>query len=126
MINTAKSAITLEFIDVHRQKGPNDCGVFAVVYAASLCLNEEPSNLSFNQSALRQHLIQCLEAGEFSSFPVLDLKRRHGFKVNSRQAVKVYCTCRLPKLSEIPMICCSTCHEWYHGEVSVAAIPKSA
>ena len=26
----------------------------------------------------------------------------------------------------IHMICCSTCHEWYHGEVCVAAIPKNA
>ena len=80
-----------------------------VAYAVSLCLNEEPGNLSFNQPALRQHLIHCLEAGEFTSFPVLNLKRRQGFKVNSRQLVKVYCTCRLPKLSEIPMICCSNC-----------------
>jgi hypothetical protein len=71
----------MEFIDVHQQKGPNDCGVFAVAHAASLCLNDEPGKLSFNLSALRQHLIQCLEAGEFTSFPVLDLKRRHGFKI---------------------------------------------
>ena len=127
MVNTAKPAITLEFIDVHRQKGSNDCGVFAVAYAVSLCLNEEPGNLSFNlQPALRQHLIQCVEAGEFTSFPVLNRKRHEGFKVNSRQLVKVYCTCRLPRLAEIPMICCSNCHEWYHGEVCVAAIPKSA
>ena len=49
--------------------------------SASLCLNDEPGKLSFNLSALRQHLIQCLEAGEFTSFPVLDLKRCHGFKI---------------------------------------------
>ena len=92
-----------------------------------LCLNEEPRNYHLtSQPYDSTHLMQCLEAGEFTSFSVLSLKRHHGFKVTSRQMVKVYCTCRLPKLSEIPMICCSTCHEWYHRELYVVAIPRIA
>ncbi len=46
---------------VQVQRGSNDCGVFAIAFATSVLLGEEPSTLQYDQKELRGHLAHCLE-----------------------------------------------------------------
>ena len=45
---------TLNFVDVHKQTGCNDCGLFSIAYAVLLCLGESPDTLVFG------HPIRCV------------------------------------------------------------------
>ena len=52
-----------------RQKGYNDCGLFAIANCVSLVHWCEPK--SFDQESMRPHLIKCFEQRSFSPFPVI-------------------------------------------------------
>lgn len=52
------------------QEGQNDCGLFALAYAAELARNEDPSSKIFDQSKMRQHFFECLESGFIIPFPI--------------------------------------------------------
>ena len=70
---------------------------------------------------MRNHLVACLEAGQFSMFP-FDVNMRP--KKNKTQKIRVYCKCRRPH-DGTKMIKCVNCSEWFHpnclGVVDVAA-----
>ena len=40
---------------VEKQKGSSDCGLFAVVFATSLCIGLEPANLKYHQESLQSN-----------------------------------------------------------------------
>ena len=40
LLHTSKPRFTLTFVDLHKQDGFNDCGVFAVAFATALCFAE--------------------------------------------------------------------------------------
>ena len=62
---------------VQKQVGRNDCGLFAIAFATSICFGKDPSAESFNQPQMRAHFLKCLESGKMSPFPV------HGGKGSS-------------------------------------------
>ena len=55
---------------VQQQQGGTDCGLFAIAYAFSLASGEDPTRIKFKQDNMRQHLIDCLQAGTMLPFPV--------------------------------------------------------
>ena len=59
----------LNFVDVHKQNGHNDCGIFNIAYAVALCMGMHPGTLMFEQDLMR-HLISCLQLFKFSTFPI--------------------------------------------------------
>lgn len=59
---------------VQVQQGGKDCGLFAVAFATSLLLGDEPATLQYNQKAMRKHLEHCLEKELMTPFPAA-LKR---------------------------------------------------
>ena len=61
--------IKANFFNVNHQSGSNDCGLFAVAFAVSLCHGLQPSKFCFEQPKMRCHLIQCLEKGKNGTFP---------------------------------------------------------
>ena len=87
--------ITIEFVDVQEQRGSSDCGLFAV----------DPATLTYNQKAMRQHLLDCIENEQTNQ----DRKP----KISETESLKVYCTCRLPYHGST-MVECSNCRQWYH------------
>ena len=126
LLHTSKSEFTLSFVNVHKQTGCNDCGLFSIAYAVALCLGENPGTLVFDQSEMRNHLVSCIEQQCFSMFPIRG-KRRKNLKVKKTERVSVYCLCRMPDMPhQPPMICCSKCSEWYHGDVCISPVPESA
>ena len=123
LLHTSKSEFTLNFVDVHKQTGSNDCGLFSIAYAVALCLGKNPSTLVFDQPKMRSHLISCIKQQNFS----VRSERRKNLKVKKIDRVKVYCICRMLDMpQQPPMICCSECSEWYHGDVCISLVPKCA
>ena len=67
-----ESNISFSLPKVQRQKGTNDCGVFAIALATKLCFTQNPVSVSamkYTQCALRGHLITCLENTYLIDFP---------------------------------------------------------
>lgn len=54
-----------------KQKGLNDCGVFAICYAVAIALGLNPSKLRLQQEQLRAHLVNCFNKEMFAPFPTL-------------------------------------------------------
>ena len=53
----------------HRQLGAVDCGLFSIAFAVDLVSGNNPSNIIYDQSQLRDHLLRCLEMRRLSPFP---------------------------------------------------------
>ena len=60
LLCTSKSEFTLNFVDVHKQTGSNDCGLFSIAYAVLLCLGENPGTLVFDYPKMCSHLSSCI------------------------------------------------------------------
>lgn len=88
----------------------------------SLCHNKSPGSYMFDQSSLRQHLFQCLESQHFTMFSVKS-ERSNGLRIRSKQTITGYCTCRMPMVNGISMICGNNCKEWFHG-VNIFSDPQ--
>ena len=60
---------SIQLIEVQKQVGGKDCGLFSCAISTALACGLEPETLSFNQAAMHPHLIHCLEQKEMSVFP---------------------------------------------------------
>ena len=85
----------MKFVDVQKQSGLCDCGLFAVAFATCLSHGMQPESVTFKQQELRRHLYKCLENGRMQVFPVVKTRRGHSF-VKSNDTVDIYCNCRMP------------------------------
>ncbi|OCT73403.1 hypothetical protein XELAEV_18036380mg [Xenopus laevis] len=56
-------------LKVHQQPNGNDCGVYAIANVCDLLANRVPTGCRYDKKRMRQHLIECLERGEITSFP---------------------------------------------------------
>ena len=70
IVNTAYPRINLNFMDVTCQNGSDDCGLFAVAYATTICYGKKPEKFIFDQGLMRRHLLKCLENNLMEEFPV--------------------------------------------------------
>ena len=55
-----ESSISFSLPKMQRQKGTNDCGLFAVAFATKICFSHNPVDVSameYTQCALHRHLI---------------------------------------------------------------------
>ena len=51
------------------QAGSVDCGIFALAYATDFAHGNNPSQIQYDQSQFRQHLLQCLQDHKVVPFP---------------------------------------------------------
>jgi hypothetical protein len=119
MLKTSEKCFDLYHVDVQRQVGGSDCGLFAIAFAASLCARNDPHTERYAQTEMRQHLAQCFEEKKISSFPNSNGRRRLGrHRIINRKKVDVFCICRLPwnkyDGKRGPLVQCIRCKEWYH------------
>ena len=105
-------SITLEYMNVHRQIGTSDCGLFALAFATSLCHADDPTQHLYTQDAMRAHLIAAFESGKLKDFPITSSRRSH-LKPTKTETFNVYCSCRQPYSGD-DMVECTSCKEWYH------------
>ena len=81
----------MKFVDVQKQSGIYDCGLFAVAFATCLAIGVHPGSFTFKQE-IRRHLYKCLENGKIQMFPVLKT-RRGCLSFKSNDTIDIYCTC---------------------------------
>ena len=105
--------ITLNIKNVQTQNGGDDCGLFALASATSLCFGEDPSNIAYTQHKMRNHLQQCFVNRCITLFPQRLRKRQYQRpSIIKTQELNIYCYCRQPKSGR--MIQCNICEEWFH------------
>ena len=110
-LNHQGSTVHFDIMNMAKQKGGADCGVYAIAVAHVLVSGRDPTAVTYDQNGMRAHLRKCLDADRLTDFPVLG-NRVVRKKVALEFAVKLYCTCR--SLSADDMIQCRECKEWFH------------
>ena len=107
IVNTSQPKISIEFVDVQKQCGSSDCGVYAIAYATALSLAQDPGTLVCSQSEVRRHLFKMLKEKKLTV-----LKKKWSVRVTEGYPILVYCSCRMLEVGD--MIECSNCEEWFH------------
>lgn len=66
-----KSSVLLKILENQQQNNGYDCGLFAIANLVEFCFNDATYSYKneFVLNKMREHLIHCLERGEFSKFP---------------------------------------------------------
>ncbi|CAF1325494.1 unnamed protein product [Rotaria sordida] len=82
-----KERVVLSFENVQQQVGGNDCGLFALAFATSLCYEDIPSSLFYDQKSLRNHYVNFIENNEIQRFPS---KPKRGSTRNNCKLVDLY------------------------------------
>ena len=67
---------------VQRQQDGYSCGLFALAFAFSIALGENPRFVHYNRASMPQHLVWCLEHGQVKPFP--SVKVQQGYKGGKR------------------------------------------
>ena len=63
--------ITIVMKKLQRQDGSADCGLFAIAVMTSLAHKEDPSTVTYDQSKMRHHLLECFSTKLVTHFPKL-------------------------------------------------------
>lgn len=63
LMQSKENQIEVRYADVQRQSGASDCGLFALAFATTLYFGDNPETISYTQSAMREHLLPCIEKG---------------------------------------------------------------
>ena len=71
MLEDPSRLFTIRHPKVQFQIGDADCGLFAIAFATALCSRVDPSQLSFDQFKMRQHLVDCFNNGKITPFPLM-------------------------------------------------------
>ena len=112
ILQTEQSHFSVKHLNVSKQTGSTDCGLYTIAAVTCILLGEDPTKVAFDQKALRLHLVKILEAKSLSAFPVVKT-RRVVERISKIEQCDVYCLCRLPDNGE-KMISCDLCDEWFH------------
>ena len=105
-------------VNVQRQSGLSDCGIFVIAFATALCMGIDPYTLNIDQNKSRIHLLKCFEQKNISAFPLTERPWRiTGKRVATTKTVKLFCVCHMPYKKDdlaTPMAQCFKCMKWYH------------
>jgi hypothetical protein len=56
-------------VNMQKQEGTVDCGLFAIATALELCHHNNPAKIKFRQDKMREHFQKCLEQKKLTQFP---------------------------------------------------------
>lgn len=62
------SLLPVQMAETQKQDGGCDCGLFAIAVATALAFHQDAKTLTFEQTLMRPHLIQCFEKRELTPF----------------------------------------------------------
>ena len=69
LLNASGDVINVKVPQSQLQEGSEDCGLFAIATATSLCYGVPPSMIFWEQRKMRSHLKRCLENMKMTPFP---------------------------------------------------------
>ena len=67
--------IAMNIQPVHQQPNFVDCSVLAIAILVALPFKQDPSQITFREYCMRDHLLQCLPKAIFKPFPVAKLQQ---------------------------------------------------
>ena len=88
---TQATVITVKFVDMKKQQGSYDCGIYAIAYTTALAYGQDPTCHHYNQEKMRTHLRSCLLARKLKVFPHKAISPLGRFR--SLEKVPVFCLC---------------------------------
>ena len=56
-------------VNMQKQVGTVDCGLFAIATALELCHHNNPAKIRFRQESMREHFQKCLEQKKLTQYP---------------------------------------------------------
>ena len=62
----SQKSVTIEIMDVLKQCGYVDCGLFALAFSTLWCIGGQPSEKRYSQKDLRAHLYSLLDSDSSS------------------------------------------------------------
>lgn len=123
ILHTKEKIMRIKYIDVMKQAGAADCGIFAIAFSTALINGYQPGKYIFQQNLMRKHMLKCFEKRKITMFPIKRL-RRTSYKLKRVENVVVYCTCRMPQEPGLNWIQCFACKEWFHTDTCVKVDKK--
>jgi hypothetical protein len=67
LMHSREKSLTVEFVNVQKQTGGSEYGLFALAFITSIYNGQDPSKLVYNQSAIQSHLLKCIAGVELSA-----------------------------------------------------------
>ena len=116
------NSLIVEWVDVKKQVGGSDCGLFAIANAAALCDGSYPEEGDWQQHLMRPHLIACFSTGTMATFPIHGQRPSAGMICVTKESV--FCHCKLPYDRRTMMVQCGSCSGWFHRDCDV--MPRHA
>ena len=95
----------IQYVACQQQRGIDDCALFAIANATTLCCGGNPATAVYHQAVMRQHLI---EQKALEPFPLLTSKRKRTKECYKEETVAIYCICRMP-YGHRKMVQCTSC-----------------
>ncbi len=123
LLNTTFPNMIIEWPRMQRQEGLSDCALFATAVAISLCSGHDPSEQTYDQSVMREHLAMCFMCEELALFPLTQSQSNCVFNGRLEETEELLCHCRMPYTEGEFMIECSRCLGWFHR--SCGNVPKT-
>ena len=106
---------------VQQQTNGVDCGVYCLAVATALVHAVDPCLVAFDETKMRDHLVQCLQQKNMTLFPTTSKRVRRC--ITKKTIVPIFCRCRKPYFEGENMVQCTICKEWFHFKCE--KIPKS-
>jgi hypothetical protein len=66
-----RADLVFEIVPIQRQRGGNDCGLFAIAIVEAIQRRIDITTITFDQALMRAHLSACFAANALSPFPLL-------------------------------------------------------
>lgn len=86
---------TVRFINVEKQIGRIECGLYAIAYWISLANGQDPCKVVYDQREMREHLISH-------------------FKKTTHAPIVTITICPICKETDTLMAFCENCKQWFH------------
>ena len=69
MVKTSTVNIRVNIRPLQQQGNGVCCGFFAIAFAVTLAIGNQPEVISYDEGNLRRHLVEYLKSPKFSPFP---------------------------------------------------------
>ncbi|XP_069140966.1 LOW QUALITY PROTEIN: protein mono-ADP-ribosyltransferase PARP14-like [Argopecten irradians] len=118
LIKPKPLSFTLELPMYQKQNFKGDCGLFAIAAMVSLANGNDPSDIVWNCSKMRGHLVECISLDKFTEFPVSrdnkDAIPDENFLEQKVFHIYLCVSCRQALLKRDTQVKCGHCGERCH------------